>query len=350
MAGKKEVGSDNPSPAAKTVKFDFSGKDQPLIAVKNVSKGYRKKIVLKDVNVDIFKGDIFGIIGMSGSGKTTMFQLMSGVLKPKAGDVLVKSDLFYKDKKNIPDFVSVYRNHNNVRKHFGFAAQIPSFYEHLTVEENLMMYGSLYRMKKKDVIENMDRLLKLVDLKDEKDTLAAELSGGMQRRLDIACSLIHDPEVLFLDEPTSDLDPVMRKQIWALIKEINSKGTTIVLASHILEEVENLCTKVAILHDKRVLGYGSLKDLKKLFKRNRILKVELEKGDYTQIIRKLNRIKGVEKTSKKDGTLIVSLTPDDKIVRQAMKTVDSSKDRLVSIEMSDATLNDIFETLMRKSE
>ena len=99
----------------------------------------------------------------------------------------------------------------------------------------------------------------------EKETLARDLSGGMQRRLDIALAILHEPKILFLDEPTADLDPIIRLQIWNLIKEINKKGTTVLIASHILDEVEQLCTKIAILHNKRLVGYGSLEELKSLF-------------------------------------------------------------------------------------
>lgn len=266
MFGKKEVANPAGKFISGKVKDAASLKKQPLVMVKNISKSYRKKLVLKDVTFEVFSGDIFGLVGMSGSGKTTLFQIMAGMIKIQAGDVLVRHDIAGpKKKQDLPDYLSVFRNQRVIKRHFGFASQLPSFYEHMTVGENLQMYGSLYGMDDKRVKENASRLLGLVDLDDERDTLAGELSGGMQRRLDIACALIHDPKVLFLDEPTSDLDPIMRKQIWKLIQEINRKGTTIVLASHILEEVESLCTKVAIIHDRRVLGYGTLKELKRKF-------------------------------------------------------------------------------------
>jgi ABC-2 type transport system ATP-binding protein len=352
MFGKKEVPSSKNSPISQAVIPTFSLKKQPLITIKNISKSYRKKLILKDVSFDVFSGDIFGVIGMSGSGKTTLFQLMSGLLSAQDGDILVRRDLFFGDKpkKNIPDYISVFRNQGLIKQHFGFASQMPSFYEHLTVEENLHMYGSLYSMPKKKIKENAERLLRLVDLVSEKDTLASELSGGMQRRLDIACSLIHEPRVLFLDEPTSDLDPVMRKQIWALIKEIKSKGTTIVLASHILEEVENLCTKVAILHHRSVMGYGTLDELKRVFKKSRHVKVELEKGDYKHLVSRLKKEKGVEKVVQKGNKLEISVHSDDKIVRKVIRIVESSKDRLVSLDVSDTTLTEIFEALTRKQE
>ena len=293
MSEKKEVASPESRLISDPV---ISLSPQPLIMVKSLAKNYGKKLVLKDVTFEVFQGDIFGVIGMSGSGKTTLFQMMSGVISSQAGDILVRRDVFFSPKKkDIPDYVSVFRNSTKVKQNFGFASQIPSFYEHLTAEENLLMYCSLYGLPKKKARENCARMLRLVDLTSEKDTIAAELSGGMQRRLDIACSLIHDPKVLFLDEPTSDLDPLMRRQIWALIKEISGKGTTIFIASHILEEVENLCTKIAILHDRHVLGYGTLKELKELFNRGKQIRVEYDVDDYDGLSKRLRNEKSVER-------------------------------------------------------
>ncbi len=334
-----------PDPLKKAI----SPSNQPVLMLKKVSKSYRDKLVLKDVDFDIFHKDIFGIIGMSGSGKTTIFQLMSGILKPQAGDVLVRNDLLFDKKRDYPDYVSVLKNQSRVKKNFGFASQIPSFYDHLTVEENLMFYGSLYGLKKKRVKENADRLLRLVDLEEDRDSVAAELSGGMQRRLDIACSLIHEPKILFLDEPTSDLDPVMRKQIWHLIREINSQGTTIIIASHILDEVEQLCTKVAILHERRVLGHGTLKELKDMFKKGRIVKVRFDSSRYDPLSKKLKKVKGIDRTLEQDNELIVFVSGDDLTIRRVIKAVESCKERLVSLDVSDATLTTIFERLTRKS-
>jgi ABC-2 type transport system ATP-binding protein len=325
-------------------------KGSSLIRVKGLSKKFKKKLVLSDVNFEICAGDMFGVIGMSGSGKTTLFQLLSGIITPTAGDVLVQSRLFNtKNKKsNDLDYVSVFKNFRKVKETFGFTSQIPSFYEHLTVEENLFMYGALYGLPKRIVRENSKKLLRLVELSDEKDTLAEELSGGMQRRLDIACALLHSPNVLLLDEPTSDLDPVMRAQIWELLKEINSRGTTVIIASHILGEIEQLCNKVAILHDKRVLGYGTLKELKRMFLRNKEILLEFESKDYSKIKSALKKEKKIERIVETDGRMRIYAQNEDELIRKIIKTASSGKDRIVCLDVSDATLSEIFETLSKK--
>lgn len=349
MQSKKEVKVDSDTDISKALKTAISPKNQPLIMIKNISKSYRKKLVLKDLNFEVFSGDIFGVVGMSGSGKTTLFQLMSGMITIQAGDVLVRRDALAPPPKTAqPDYVSVFRNRSLIKRNFGFASQLPSFYEHLTAEENLLMYAALHGVRKDRAKENMKRLLRLVNLESERDTVAAELSGGMQRRLDIACSLVHNPKVLFLDEPTSDLDPVMRNQVWALIQDIQSKGTTIVLASHILEEVENLCTKVAILQDKNIVGYGTLKELKSIFKRSKQIRIELDQGRYDQITKRLKKEKAVERISVTDDKLVIFAKPDDRLTKKILKAVETSKDKLVSFEVADTSLTEIFETVTKK--
>jgi ABC-2 type transport system ATP-binding protein len=243
-------------------------KDCAILSIKSISKQFHNKYILSDISFDIADKDVFGIIGMSGSGKTTLFQMMTGFLGADSGDILVRSNVILPKNTNTPQYVSVFKNQNSVKKKFGFASQMPSFYEHLTVEENLFLYSSLHNIPAKKAKTSVDRLIKLVNLYDDKKTIASELSGGMQRRLDIACSLVNDPKVLILDEPTSDLDPVMRKHIWALVKSINDLGTTVIISSHMIEEIEFLCNKVAILNEQKLLGYGTLPDLRRILKKS----------------------------------------------------------------------------------
>ncbi|MBI5880770.1 ABC transporter ATP-binding protein [archaeon] len=327
MVDKKEVASVGAKPSSKPVLLAYNPKLQPLIVVKGISKGFKSKLVLKDVSFDVFSGDIFGLIGMSGSGKTTLFQLMAGIISPDSGDVLVKRELLLPKGKDGLDYLSVFKNPALVKRNFGFASQMPSFYEHLTVEENLHLYGSLYSMPEKAIKESASRLMRLVQLTEEKDTIASELSGGMQRRLDIACALIHEPKILFLDEPTSDLDPIMRKQVWSVIKDISVKGTTIVLASHILEEVENICNKVAILHDRHILGYGTLKELKELFKRGKQIRIEFDKPDYDRLVKRLKSEKGIDRILQKEGKLVILVNKEEAALKKIVKIVESSKER-----------------------
>jgi ABC-2 type transport system ATP-binding protein len=238
----------------------------PIIRFKNVKKRFKKRLVLDGINLEIDEGEIFGIIGMSGSGKSTILKLLIGYYEPEQGDILFYS---YKDKK----YKSAIKNIIELRKTFGFAAQDPSFYPKLTIEENLYHFGSLYRLPKKLIKENTDDLLELTSLSDARKQLGQTLSGGMEKRLSIACSLVHQPKVLILDEPTADLDPIRRRETWDLIKWLHKTRTTIVIASHFLSEIEPVCTKIAILHDHKIIDIGTPAELRKRYGKESLEKI-----------------------------------------------------------------------------
>ncbi|MBD3354724.1 ATP-binding cassette domain-containing protein, partial [Candidatus Woesearchaeota archaeon] len=233
----------------------------PLIKFKNMTRGFKDKKVLKNISLEIKKGEIFGIIGMSGSGKTTLLNTLIGFLDPEKGDIYYYNK---KTKKHEP----ISEDPLEKRKMFGFATQMPSFYPKLTIEENLDHFGSLYNLKSKTRKKNIKRLLKMIGLKSEKDLLAQTLSGGMEKRLGIACALIHDPDVLILDEPTANLDPVLREETWELVEKINRSGTTVIVASHLLDELEPICGRIGILHNHSLVKIGTPDQLKGKYSKN----------------------------------------------------------------------------------
>jgi ABC-2 type transport system ATP-binding protein len=222
--------------------------DSELIKFNGVSKKFKKNLILDSLNFNIPEGEITGLIGSSGSGKTTILKLLVGAYKPSKGEVIYLKKNILKDVKD-------------VEKYFGFATEQGSFYGKLTVLENIFYFGKLQKMKKKKIKKEANRLLSLVGLDKAKNTLAEDLSMGMKKRLDITCALIHSPEVLVMDEPTSDLDPVLRKEIIKLIKQIKKKGTTIILTTQILEETEELLDNILILHNKKIVEDGDPKKI-----------------------------------------------------------------------------------------
>ena len=187
-----------------------------ILHIHGISKSFNGTPVIESADFDVNKGEIFGIIGMSGAGKTTLLNLLVGFLKPDQGDVVFTLP----DNSNI----SIVKQTDLVKKFFGFSTQSPSFYPKLTVIENLEHFGTLAGIPERKIRTRAKELLRLVGLSPAQDVIAEKLSGGMQKRLDIACALMHNPEVLILDEPTADLDPIMRKQLWQLIKDINKEN------------------------------------------------------------------------------------------------------------------------------
>jgi ABC-2 type transport system ATP-binding protein len=214
-----------------------------LIQLKEVVKKFGRNIVLDGVNLSIPENQITGIIGASGEGKSTILKLIVGFYKPTKGEITYLRR-------------SIYNDLTHVSKTFGFATDDGSFYGNLTVKENLHHFGYLYNMKRKEVWTRGKELLDFVGLSEAENTRARNLSVGMKKRLDFACSMMHSPAVLIMDEPTADLDPLLRKQILSMIRILRDKGTTIVLTTQLLEEMDSLCDKIAILHDKKIVEEG----------------------------------------------------------------------------------------------
>lgn len=320
----------------------------PIIRFENVNKKYRGKGILTDINLDIKSKEIFGIIGLSGSGKTTLLNLLIGFIKPDSGDVLFHSEhlLEYGQKDT---FRSVFNKAKEVRKTFGFASQYPSFYEDLTVKENLFYFGSLYNLPKDTLVTNTRAILHLMELYDAKDTKAANLSGGMARRLDIGCALIHDPKVLILDEPTSDLDSQLRKHIWHLLRKINAKGTTIILSSHHLEDLEFSCDKVAIIHESKIVNSGSPDELKNSYTKEVEIQVETVSGKYSDIINSTKSLVTDDKTLIIDHKLKLYTSKVEDTLYKILHKIVETDDVLIDLMVSKPSLVEVFESLTKKT-
>ncbi|MFC1801565.1 ATP-binding cassette domain-containing protein [Nanoarchaeota archaeon] len=313
-----------------------------VIELRNVTKELGRRVILGNVSFQIEKGDIFGIIGMSGSGKTTLLNHLIGFLKPDEGDVFYQPSYVVNQEQQMK---SMYHNLRNVQKIFGFAPQDPSFYPKLTIEENLKLFGSLYHLKKNAIVNNMNHLLELTQLTKHKKKLAEQLSGGMQRRLSVICSLIHNPEVLILDEPTADLDPILREETWNLIRKINKQGTTIIIASHFLDELEMVCDKVAILHEGQVIKVGGLDEIKNNYSHNNVeVHVEVD-GPISHLFKFINKNDFVNFKEHQNKIIFTSTTPQNILFNLSSAMKNRQITNIKSLEVHKPSLKEIFEEL-----
>jgi ABC-2 type transport system ATP-binding protein len=323
---------------------------EPILRISRLRKNFGKNKILKDISFDVYDGEILGLIGASGSGKTTMLRTISGYYLPDMGDVQFRYDTFF--KKNLqgkPIFRSIFSYPKIFKNLFGFASQDPSFYEKLTAAENLQYFGSLYNLNMKALKSNAEVLLALMDLKQARKTLGGKLSGGMERRLDIACALIHDPEILILDEPTSDLDPVLRDHIWSLVQKINKRGTTIILASHHLSEVENFCSRIAILKDGRLVELDTPSRLKSRHADAQEIVLQSYPGDYDNLVKALKKPGGKAFDVKIRGSELVVYSNDPKIVlHEIIHALDLLKEEIVDIKVSRPGLDELFLKISEK--
>ncbi|MFA5796553.1 MAG: ABC transporter ATP-binding protein [Candidatus Woesearchaeota archaeon] len=315
----------------------------PVFKVKEVSKAYDRRIVLDDINLEINAGEIFGIIGASGSGKTTLLNILVGFLKSNTGEVLFRREHLL-EHKDSQIFRSVHSHHEELKKVIGMASQTSSFYDNLSVKENLLYFGTLYGLHRDTLKSNMITLINLMDLQGAENRLAKNLSGGMQRRLDIACALIHDPKILILDEPTADLDPLLRNHIWRLVRKINKRGTTIVLASHHLTELENLCSRITILKEGKILATGTPNEIKERFSKHEEIHLETFPGNYNLIadIEDKDIMKEIAQIEDRGTKLVIHTSKPELVLQELMKKLDKHKETIIDLKVTKPTLDEIF--------
>jgi ABC-2 type transport system ATP-binding protein len=220
------------------------------IQVKGLQKSYKKLYVLKGVDFEVEQGAIFVLLGSNGAGKTTIVKILTTLLKHDSGTAVVNG-------------FDVASNPDSVRQSISLTGQFAAVDEILTGRENLIMIAKLRHLKNPRQVA--DDLLNRFGLTDAADRGVSTYSGGMRRRLDIAMSLVGKPQLIFLDEPTTGLDPEARIEVWKIVKELASNGTTVFLTTQYLEEAEQLADRIAILHEGRIIANGTLAELKKLF-------------------------------------------------------------------------------------
>ena len=212
-----------------------------MIQVKKLIKTYKNVQALRGVDIHVNKGELFAYLGPNGAGKTTTIRILTGLTRATSGTCLINS-------------FDISKEIRQAKKQYGLVPQAVNLDQELTVKENLLIHGWLYKMKASDITLKIHELLDYVELSDKKDNQVKTLSGGMKRRLMVARALLHNPGVLFLDEPTVGLDAAIRRKIWALIKKIQKTGTTVFLTTHYIEEAEFLADRVAFLDKGKIVA------------------------------------------------------------------------------------------------
>jgi ABC-2 type transport system ATP-binding protein len=218
-----------------------------VLEVREICKSYGKKQVLHDLSFGIQAGEVYGLLGPNGAGKTTMISILCGLIKADRGTVIMNGQNASSASRSL----------------IGVAPQENIFYKSLTCEENLRFFGRLYGLSNQACRKQAQDCLELVGLSDRAKSIAENLSGGMQRRLSMAIALVHQPQLVVLDEPTTGLDIEARYEIWELIRKLCGQDTAILLTTHMLEEAERLCNRIGIIKQGSLLTEGSLEELRK---------------------------------------------------------------------------------------
>ncbi|MDD3626798.1 MAG: ABC transporter ATP-binding protein [bacterium] len=219
------------------------------IVTDRLTKVFKEKPAVDELTLEVEKGSIFGFLGPNGAGKSTTIRMLCGILKQTSGSAYVGGYSIDKDPEKIKSII-------------GYMSQRFSLYDDLTVRENLKFYSQLYGLTKRQIMENIVIILDRMKIKEYRDYLSKNLSGGLRQRLALGCALSHDPEIIFLDEPTAGVDPVTRKEFWDLIREIADSGKTFFITTHYIEEAEK-CDKLGFMFSGKLIASGSPVELKK---------------------------------------------------------------------------------------
>lgn len=224
---------------------------EKIITVQNLTKTFGMFTAVKGISFDVFKGEIFGFLGANGAGKTTAMKMLIGISKPSSGKAFVAG-------------FDVVENTESVKKSIGYMSQKFSLYDDLTIKENITFFGGIYGLSRKDIKLKMNDLLTELSLQEVADKLVGALPLGWKQKLSFSIALLHEPQIVFLDEPTGGVDPITRRQFWEMIYAEANKGTTIFVTTHYMDEAE-YCDRVSIMVEGVIEALDSPKKLKEQF-------------------------------------------------------------------------------------
>ena len=302
-----------------------------IVRTVGLIKRYPGTVAVAGLDLDVAEGEIFGFVGPNGAGKTTTLRILATLLKPTAGLAEVAG-------------IDVRRNPDAVRRILGFMPDVFGVYDDMKVWEYLDFFARCYGIPSARRRQMIGDLLDLVDLGNKRDAYVQGLSRGMQQRLCLAHTLVHDPEVLLLDEPASGLDPRARVELRELLRELRSLGKTIVISSHILPELEELCTAVAIVDHGQVLAHGKVSDIERRLRFGAVLRVRILTGNSLEVARDHFAAdpRVASATILDDGQIELGFRGDDEASAQLLATAVAAGIRITSFARAASDLEELF--------
>ncbi len=310
-------------------------KNDTVIQVKKLKKSYGKNQVLKGIDFTVKRGSMLALLGPNGAGKTTTVRILSTLLSFDSGSVAVEG-------------YDIITQADEVKRAIGLTGQSAAVDEMLTGRENLVMMGRLYRLTKKSARDRAEELLEEFDLVKAADRPAKTYSGGMRRRLDLAVSLIATPPIIFLDEPTTGLDPRSRIAMWSIIKKLMANGTTILLTTQYLEEADQLADQIIVIDNGKVIAEGTAKQLKGKVGKDRLELIFKTDKAYKQAQQLLG--KTVIDSDEKEKSLTLVINDTNKDVKEVLEKLSKENISLESMAVHKPTLDDVFLSLTGKQK
>ena len=304
------------------------------IEVRDLTRRFGAFTAVDHVSFDVATGEIFGFLGSNGAGKSTTIRMLCGLLRPSSGTARVGG-------------LDVARDPEGVKRRIGYMSQRFSLYEPLTVDQNIRFFAGLYGLSNSRFADRRAFVLDMAGLKGRERTLARDLSGGWRQRLALGCAILHEPPILFLDEPTGGVDPISRREFWRLIDMLSARGVTVLVTTHYLDEAER-CQRVALMHRGRIAALGTVAEVKRIFRDRAI--VEIRASDPVEAMRRLDNMPEVEKTSI-FGTAVHAMMARDVAARTSLAArLRESGLEVASEARVEPSLEDVFLEVVEQTE
>lgn len=305
------------------------------IEINQLTKRYKDFLAVDNITLSIEEGELYGILGPNGAGKSTTINIICGLINLSFGEVKILGQ-------------DIKRNHKNIKENIGLIPQEIAIYYEYTAYENVKFFGSLYGLKGKQLEENIHYALEFTGILDVKDKVASEFSGGMLRRLNIACGIVHKPKIVIMDEPTVGIDPQSRNHILNAVKKLNENGTTIIYTTHYMEEAEELCSKIAIIDNGKVIVEGSKEELKSIVSDKKNLKIRVD--NFASINKEeIQAIKGVSDVNINEEKITITTLKEINNLDKIITYFTERKIQIRDIDYEDITLETVFLSLTGRS-
>lgn len=302
----------------------------PAVAVRELEKRFGDFIAVNRVSFDVAPGEIFGFLGPNGAGKSTTIRMLCGILAPSGGAGTVAG-------------LDIRRDTERIKGRIGYMSQKFSLYDDLTVTENLDFYSAVYRIPREQVKTRQEWVLRMAGLTEQRDLLTAILPGGWKQRLALGCAVLHEPPIVFLDEPTSGVDPISRRQFWELIYELAGRGTTIFVTTHYMEEAE-YCDRIGVIYRGELIACGAPGTLKTTLMHDDVLEVFCDRPQDAMGV--IEKISGVRETALFGHGLHVVAAPGQDMAATIGRILGESGYRTERVTRIAPSLEDVFVSLI----
>lgn len=307
---------------------------EDAVQITDLVKRFGSFVAVDHVNLNVGRGEVFGFLGPNGAGKSTTIRILCGLLQPTSGSATVGG-------------LDISTQSEAIKQRIGYMSQKFSLYDDLTVEENIDFFSGIYGVPRERRAERKEYVLRMADIEERRTSLTRLLSGGWKQRLALGCAILHEPPILFLDEPTSGVDPIARRTFWDLIYQLSAGGQTVFVSTHYMDEAE-YCHRVALMYRGKVIALGTPAELKRSLASHHILRLEV--SDLVGSMKALEKIPGLSDIAVFGGGLHVTAADPAQAIPEIWSTLERARITVTALEQIDPSMEDVFVAMIEQEE